>query len=43
MPPAFATSQLDAIAAEDPFNAVAAGRAAFRVEQLLELAHLIGG
>jgi hypothetical protein len=29
-------------AAEDPFNVVAAGRAAFRVEELLELAQLIG-
>ena len=30
------------IVAEDPFNVVAAGRAAFRVEELLELARLIG-
>ncbi|HWR88050.1 MAG TPA: DUF5372 family protein [Acidiferrobacterales bacterium] len=30
------------VAAEDPFNAVAAGRAAFRAEELLELAQLIG-
>ena len=30
------------IMAEDPFNVVAAGRAAFRVEELLELARLIG-
>ncbi len=29
--------------AEDAFNVVAAGRAAFRVEELLELARLIGG
>ena len=28
--------------AEDPFNVVAAGRAAFRVEELLELVRLIG-
>ena len=28
--------------AADPFNVVAAGRAAFRVEELLELARLIG-
>jgi hypothetical protein len=28
--------------AEDPFNVVASGRAAFRVQELLELAHLIG-
>ena len=27
--------------AEDPFNVVAAGRAAFRVEELLELVRLI--
>ena len=30
------------IVVEDPFNIVAAGRAAFRVEELLELARLIG-
>jgi hypothetical protein len=29
--------------AEDAFNVVAAGRAAFRVEELLELARLIRG
>jgi len=28
--------------AEDAFNALAAGRAAFRVDELLELARLIG-
>jgi hypothetical protein len=28
--------------AEDPFNVVAAGRAAFRVEELLELVRLVG-
>jgi hypothetical protein len=28
--------------AADPFNVVAAGRAAFRVEELLELGRLIG-
>ncbi|MHB1587505.1 MAG: DUF5372 family protein [Acidiferrobacteraceae bacterium] len=28
--------------AEDPFNVIGAGRAAFRVEELLELARLIG-
>lgn len=28
--------------AEDPFNVVGAGRAAFRVEELLELVRLIG-
>jgi hypothetical protein len=27
---------------EDPFNVAAAGRAAFRVEELLELVRLIG-
>ena len=27
---------------EDPFNAISAGRAAFRVEELLELVRLIG-
>jgi len=31
------------VVAEDPFNVVSAGRAAFRVEELLELARLIGG
>jgi hypothetical protein len=30
------------VVAEHPFNVVAAGRAALRVEELLELAHLIG-
>jgi hypothetical protein len=30
------------LVAEDPFNAVAAGRAAFRVQELLELVQLIG-
>ena len=30
------------LVAEDPFNVVAAGRAAFRVQELLELAQLIG-
>ena len=30
------------LVAEDPFNVVAAGRAAFRVQELLELALLIG-
>ncbi len=29
------------LVAEDPFNVVAAGRAAFRVQELLDLAHLI--
>jgi len=28
--------------AEDPFNVVGAGRAAFRVEELLELVRLVG-
>ena len=30
------------VVAADPFNVVAAGRAAFRVEELLELVRLIG-
>ena len=30
------------VVAEDPFNVVAAGRAAFRVDELLELVRLIG-
>ena len=29
------------LVAEDPFNMVASGRAAFRAQELLELAHLI--
>jgi hypothetical protein len=29
--------------AEDPFNVVAAGRAAFRLEELLELVRVIAG
>jgi Family of unknown function (DUF5372) len=30
------------LVAEDPFNVVAAGRAALRLQELLELAQLIG-
>ena len=30
------------LVAEDPFNAVAAGRAAFRLQELLDLVQLIG-
>jgi hypothetical protein len=30
------------LVADDAFNVVAAGRAAFRTQELLELAHLIG-
>lgn len=30
------------VVADDAFNVVAAGRAAFRTQELLELAHLIG-
>ncbi len=36
--PAYWTS----VVAENPFNVVAAGRAALRLEELLELARLIG-
>ncbi|CAP41742.1 DUF5372 family protein [Bordetella petrii] len=35
------TSWTDLVA-EDPFNAVAAGRAAFRLRELLDLVQLIG-
>jgi hypothetical protein len=30
------------LVAEDPFNVVAAGRATLRLQELLDLAHLIG-